>query len=666
MKIILKIKYLIIAIYVYSTATLAMLDENMIHVNKNLKSFNQRALFIDNEIKKGLSFQGETYVVMSNNAQLTDSVVNNHAKIYLVGKNQSIPFSSRVQNLTINDRGGLQMDAGSRALGTLEIANNARLIIANVDAERFTDQQFDMTPPPPFFSADVFIDRLNLAGTALIAPLELTTYVDANSPLDQPINTLRQIGVRQQVYHPVSGPELTTKIDTLQMKEGSLINFRHPHSTQQFNHLVIKRLTGHGHFFLESHLSGQASDQITVTEWASGQFGLHIADSGISQGHPGPVVLLITHAGNAQFRLLNPQGIVEIGPWQYRLRKHATQQKTEWLLDPYQSAANDEIHQPSAKLSQSSYQGTSADQIRISNSANAILTQADATLTSLTQSMPDFHQRIKQRQRNEQGVSAWVRHLDNKSHTLNRVDRRQDNRLYGVQVGGDYTFPWGDGALSLGLMTSQTKMVLNAKRAHRGSTSSQGFGGYASWLATSGFYVDTAFKRDRLEHALQTRMLSGSIANGEYQQWAHSATAEIGKIFSLNTALSITPYAKMGYFHTTKAQYRLTNNMATTLLPATLWQSEWGIQIAGNYFIANRPIHPYFKGALIRTINHSNPAVINGATFNAAMVSRSAHYGVGLRGDLTDNISAYGQLDYQSGSTFTMPLSISAGIRAFF
>lgn len=87
----------------------------------------------------------------------------------------------------------------------------------------------------------------------------------------------------------------------------------------RFNWLEIENLSGQGNFGMITQLASNAGDFITVSQQATGHFGITVQDSGKEPQSANSLVLVHINRGDAQFRLLNAGGVVDLGVYQYGL-----------------------------------------------------------------------------------------------------------------------------------------------------------------------------------------------------------------------------------------------------------------------------------------------------------------------------------------------------------
>lgn len=100
----------------------------------------------------------------------------------------------------------------------------------------------------------------------------------------------------------------------------------------QFNRLEIENLSGQGNFAMTTQLASNTGDFITVSQQATGQFGITVQDSGKEPQSADNLALVHINRGDAQFRLLNTGGVVDLGVYQYGLYSQESNGSTDWYL----------------------------------------------------------------------------------------------------------------------------------------------------------------------------------------------------------------------------------------------------------------------------------------------------------------------------------------------
>lgn len=522
------------------------------------------------------------------------------------------------------------MSVGSVSVGTLFIGKGAELQVDNNDAYK-TDVSVN-TPAP---AANVYIENLTLAGEANIGPTwgVLGPGEDGDAPpAEQP------------------GPVLVTRIDNLTMQPGSGLYTHAYRSGFQFNRLELKQLAGVGDIYLNSSLADGLSDQIYVSEQATGQFGLMVDDSGREVVTPRNVALVYINSGDASFNLLNKDGIIEAGVWQYKLDSKSQDGHTEWFLV---GGKPGEVSFP-------------ASEPILSNSARAVINMATAPRYVLDTEVSTLRQRMGDLRRHDGALGVWARYLSDNSHLSDNKYSNFRANLNGIQIGADHQTALDNGRFLVGAFTSYSKTHIKSYYDGNGDIQSYGGGIYATWSDNSGFYLDTLLKGSHLSNRAGTQMNSGNATRADYSQNALTAVMESGYSIPINAMFRLLPYGKVAWSRIGKASYTLDNGMTSDIHAANSLQGEVGTLIESEFSLAGRSVKPYARAAIAREFIKNNEITINSILFDSNYSGNVAKYGVGITADIADSASVYGEINYQKGNKVETPVNATAGLRISF
>ncbi|EIL1430905.1 autotransporter outer membrane beta-barrel domain-containing protein [Escherichia coli] len=653
-------------------------------MNENIISghtYNSEHLFLgDSSRKENLTLKGNSILTINGGSYVTNTRAEDTAYIQLKHKKDIAPdqdsrhATPEIGDTVIDGKARLDMGAVSSSSGNLFIGKEAVLRIDNTDSD-YTD----VTVNHPALPGNVWIDNLTLAGTAEIGPAWTGNGNDGDAPLPESV-----------------GPELRTVINNLQMQPGSKLVMKAYASGAQFNNLYLQRLSGEGDFYLSSSLADGAADRIYVSEYATGNFGLHIKDSGREIRDPRNVQLVYIHAGDANFRLLNRNGIVEAGVWQYKLSNKTENGHTEWYLagGAGASAGNSDtagepgVPQPSdaaATLSHSDSQSSDAatssspgsrvpgailyspvSQAVLSNSARAVINMASAPAHILDVENSTLRQRMGDLRQNDGDTGAWIRYLRDDSRLSDNRYSAYRSTLNGVQIGVDHRTVLTEGGVLVGAFTSFSRSHIKSENQNDGSISSYGGGLYATWIDNSGYYVDTLLKVNHLSNEVRTNMNSGRPVRGDYSQNAFTVSTEAGYSVKAAEMLWLTPYGKVAYSRSGKADYSLDNGMKARVHAADSVLGEAGVLLETSFSMGGSNIRPYVKTAVSREFVSGNEAEINDILFRNYYSGNTGKFGVGVTADAGKNVSVYAEAGYQKGKRIETPFRASAGLRISF
>lgn len=623
------------------------------------KNYHNRKLHLYQGNKAdSLRLTGDSHLALNGNSLLSNSNVSDRSSIHMFNAGEELLSYPIIQNTKFNDQSHLIMETGSISAGYLIVEKNARLNIKNVHR---TNGNISFGTPE--ISGNVYIGNLNLAGKAFISPS--SEWIDKHDDND---------------YHKQTGDMIITHIDHLVMQPGSSLSMEGYIPQMQFNQLKMNTLSGSGDFILSSHLAGGLSDKIIVHESASGRFGLTIEDSGYEPITPQRVPLICIDKGDAHFDLLNSNGIVEAGVWQYTLQHNQTAGHSDWYLSPeYAGNSDTDFGKLSAQPASTAIQSTMSISHPVSHqpivknstptmsrSAQAVMNMASASRYIMSTEMSSIHQRRKDISYHGETFSLWMRYLKNSSHFTTSNNSGFHAHLQGVQIGLDNSIRFNYGRWLLGGFLSDSNTAIKSEKTGQGNINSESGGLYAAWLDNSGFYWDNALKINKFSHEINVTMNNNQITTGQYHQYGFTLASEVGYLIPLTQMLALTPYGKTSYFRTSKVDHVLDNGLATTLPKTSNLDGEAGVVLGVPFSLKNSRVHPYLKIAISRELVGDNTLMINGITLPLPDTGTCGKYGLGSTLQIADNLSAWAEMDYQKGNKIESPVNASLGIQFSF
>lgn len=591
-------------------------------------------LYIDKSHEiQNITLSNEAILRMNGDSLAIGTIVKGDATISMYAHDAKKIGIPTIKDTIVTGTSNIDMSAGSSSIGKLFIDKNAELYIDNIDAE-----STDVSKNDPVPSTKIFIENLTLAGKTYILPSWNEDYGDD--------------GDAPRPEKP--GPELITHINNLEMQSGSQLEMEHYISGMQFNRLELKTLTGEGTFILSSRLANGLSDNIYISDHATGHFGLKINDSGEEISDPKNTQLVYVNRGDANFNLLNKEGHVEVGVWKYKLNSKTNDGHTEWYLVGGKSGEPDTSKQPNVT------------QPILSNSAQAVINMASAPQHILSIETSTLRQRMGFLRENNNDLGVWVRSLNDNSHLNDKGYSQFNSNLNGMQVGIDKKIAINNNQLLFGLITSYTKSKIKSDNINNGDINSYSGGIYLTWINHSGFYVDSLFKMNHLHNEINTNMNEGRRVKGNYNQNAVTTSTEIGYPIAFSNALTLTPYSQIFYSHIGKSHYLLDNGMKANIHNADSLKGELGTTLESNLLIANHNVKPYIKAAISREFIKNNEIEINNVSFDSRYSGNTGKYGVGLTTNIGNDALFYTEINYQNGNKIETPIYVTAGFRMSF
>ncbi|MFM1347358.1 autotransporter outer membrane beta-barrel domain-containing protein [Yersinia proxima] len=531
-----------------------------------------------------------------------------------------------VTDSQINDGGLMTLGLNSQSKGYLNIASGAELFITNNDT--YTS---DVTTHNPALPANVSIENLSVAGLVEIGP----SWIGATVVPVSPPATL--------------GPVLVTRINNVTMQGGD-INLMPYSAGGQFNRLEIENLSGQGNFTMTTQLASSAGDFITVSHQATGQFGITVQDSGKEPLSPNSLALVHVNSGNAQFRLLNAGGVVDLGVYQYGLYGQESNGTTDWYL------ATNTAGLPGTTLNLAAPV--------LSSAAQGVLNMAAAPRHILNAELSTLRQRQGELKTDADGtVGVWARYLTDDSRLSDNKNVSFKNTLNGMEIGADKQLGLSRGNMLVGVFTGYSSSDVKATHSAgaNGDIRSYSGGLYLTYLDQSGLYIDTVLKANRFNNELNTQS-----ARAEYSQNALTASLESGYQLPVYTNLVLEPYGKVSYSRISSADYTLSNGMAADVAKADSVQGELGTILASSYTLNQIAIKPYIKLAIAREFIKTNTVAINNIGFDNDFSGNVGKYGMGIDATVANNTSIFAEVDYLNGSKIETPVTANIGFRLRF
>lgn len=524
----------------------------------------------------------------------------------------------------INDGGHMTLGLNSQSKGYLNIAAGAELFVTNNDP--YTS---DVTPHNPALPANVMIENLNVAGLVEIGPSWKGTSI-VPLPLSD-----------------VLGPVLVTRINNVTLQGGD-INLMAYSAGGQFNRLEIENLSGQGNFAMTTQLASNTGDFITVSQQATGQFGITVQDSGKEPQSADNLALVHINRGDAQFRLLNTGGVVDLGVYQYGLYSQESNGSTDWYL----ATSTEELPGTTPNVTAP----------MLSSAAQGVLNMAAAPRHILNAELSTLRQRQGELKADAEGtVGVWARYLTDDSRLSDNKNIAFKNTLSGMEIGADKQLGLNRGNMLIGAFTSYSSSDVKSTHGANGDIRSYGGGVYLTYLDQSGFYVDTVLKANRFNNKMNTQE-----TRGEYNQNALTTSVESGYQWPVYANLVLEPYGKVSYSRIGSADYTLSNGMVAEVAKADSVQGELGTVLAASYSINQMTIKPYIKLAITREFTKNNAVAINNIGFDNDFSGNVGKYGVGINATVANNTAIFAEVDYLNGSKIETPVTANIGFRLRF
>ncbi|WNP30561.1 autotransporter outer membrane beta-barrel domain-containing protein [Morganella morganii] len=580
------------------------------------------------ENKSGVIVRDNQHLHLSRNVTGTDFIIENGGQL-------SLNATSILNGAVIKSGGEVSFSEDTRSTGTLVIEKGAEVFANNTN-----EQEIDVTTNNPAVPGNVTFETVDNAGLLEIGPA-WTGGADVEDFAPMPDKL---------------GADLVTTINTLNMKGGMVALEAYSPAAQQ-NHLKIGTLTGQGDFYISTQMADGWGDHITVSNKATGNFGIEFADSGKEPKSATRHTVVSVNSGDAAFRLLNKDETAEIGAYQYSLKKTQSGESTEWYLQGKRKGDKDTDNGNNG--------GTKPV---LSYSARGVMAMAAAPRQVLQAESVSLQQRLGNYYSNPQhGYGLWTRYLHDNTRLNDKNDTAFKNKLDGMQIGVDKPLRLNDATVLVGVFTGFSRSKVSTSDYGNGTVESWHGGLYATWLHDSGFYADTMLKGNRLDNSKNGRMKNGSAARGDYHQNAFTATIESGFNYEILPALTVQPYGRLQYARIGSAAYQLSNGMRADIHSADSFQGEAGTLITTSFEVSSAVLKPYARLAVVHEFTKENDVTINRAnTFSNNFSGSTGKYGLGLDAQITPQAAFYTEINYLNGNKSETPVSADLGFRVRF
>ncbi|WP_432692312.1 autotransporter outer membrane beta-barrel domain-containing protein [Morganella morganii] len=584
------------------------------------------------ENKSGVIVRDNQHLHLNRNVTGTDFIIENGGQL-------SLNATSILNGAVIKSGGEVSFSEDTRSTGTLVIEKSAEVFANNTN-----EQEIDVTTNNPAVPGNVIFETVDNAGLLEIGPAWTGgADVDDFAPMPDKL-----------------GADLVTTINTLNMKGGMVALEAYSPAAQQ-NHLKIGTLTGQGDFYISTQMADGWGDHITVSNKATGNFGIEFADSGKEPKSATRHTVVSVNSGDAAFRLLNKDETAEIGAYQYSLKKTQSGESTEWYLQGKRKGDKDTDNGNTGG-------NNGGTKPVLSYSAKNVMAMAAAPRQVLQAESVSLQQRLGNYYSNPQhSYGLWTRYLHDNTRLNDKNDTAFKNKLDGMQIGVDKPLRLNDATVLVGVFTGFSRSKVSTSDYGNGTVESWHGGLYATYLHDSGFYADTMLKGNRLDNSNNGRMKNGSAARGDYHQNAFTATIESGFNYEILPALTVQPYGRLQYARIGSADYELSNGMRADIHSADSFQGEAGTLVSTSFDVSSAVLKPYVRLAVVHEFTKENDVTINRAnTFSNDFSGSTGKYGLGLDAQITPQAAFYTEINYLKGNKSETPLSADLGFRVRF
>ncbi|MCD8163458.1 MAG: autotransporter outer membrane beta-barrel domain-containing protein [Synergistaceae bacterium] len=433
-----------------------------------------------------------------------------------------------------------------------------------------------------------------------------------------------------------------SELSSLKMAAGATIDYTKESGPLN---LYAHDISGNGTFVMKIDIVGGNGD-LLITDTSDGDHKIKVMDQGSAPttGDEDPLTLVKTGDGKAEFTLTGKDNLVDIGAWQYGLRR-ALENENHWELFTTKKPS------PPESAAVNTFMG------------GYLLAYAETQ--TLMQRLGDLRDTDYDNGywfrfhggRMESNIRSFVRDFDMKYGGAQvGYDRKIKNDWNGdTYVGGYFGYSKGDLDYS----------VLDGGTGGSGSVDSRTLGLYGTYIADDGFYVDAVLKYMWMKNDFDVLDSDGGHVTGDgLSTGGVGLSLELGKRFRLTKNERgenwyIEPQAQLSYTHQNGGYFNASNGL---MIGVDKFNSLLGrIGMLAGYETEKTNI--YAKVSYVKEFDGDVNIIANNVSIPESFGDSWWEYGLGFTTKLNDRNSIYMSLERSSGVKFTEPWKVYAGWR---
>ncbi|MCC8185530.1 autotransporter outer membrane beta-barrel domain-containing protein [Cloacibacillus porcorum] len=433
-----------------------------------------------------------------------------------------------------------------------------------------------------------------------------------------------------------------SELNSLKMATNATIDY-----TKENSHinLYAHDISGSGTFVMKTDVVGGNGDLLTV-DTSDGDHKIKVMDRGSAPttGDEAPLKLVKTGDGKAEFTLTGKDNLVDIGAWQYGLRR-ALENNNHWELFTTKTSS------PAASAAVNTFMG------------GYLLAYAETQ--TLMQRLGDLRD-------TDHDNGYWFRFHGGRMESNSRSFVRDFDMKYGgAQVGYDRkikndwkgdTYVGGYFGYSKGNLDYS---ILDGGTGGSGSVDSRTLGLYGTYIADDGFYVDAVLKYMWMKNDFDVLDSDGGHVTGDgLSTGGVGLSLELGKRFRFTKNEKgenwyIEPQAQLSYTHQNGGYFNASNGLRIGVDSFNSLLGRLGM-LAG-YETAKTNV--YVKVSYVKEFDGDVNIIANNVSIPESFGDSWWEYGLGFTTKLNDRNSIYMSLERSSGGKFTEPWKVYAGWR---
>ncbi|MDR1304144.1 MAG: autotransporter outer membrane beta-barrel domain-containing protein [Verrucomicrobiales bacterium] len=261
--------------------------------------------------------------------------------------------------------------------------------------------------------------------------------------------------------------------------------------------------------------------------------------------------------------------------------------------------------------------------------------------------------------------NIWLRSYGQQLNVGSKVaGQAYEQLIYGVDLGTDHKFTLSaDSDLYLGVFAGYGRSDIDYRTPNTDGELNSYYGGlYATWLHSSGFYIDATVKAASIDNNLKAPYDNTQLT-ASYSDVNIGGSLEIGNKFTFQDGWFVEPQFQVNYLHILAEDYQA-GPMTIGAQDFDALQFRIGSLFGRTINLTNSgALQPYVKISGVETIS-SGGAIRNGYQATRANTDGArAELGAGLIWQLDTNNQLH--LDYEAsfGDKYDKPWGLTAGYR---
>lgn len=291
----------------------------------------------------------------------------------------------------------------------------------------------------------------------------------------------------------------------------------------------------------------------------------------------------------------------------------------------------------------------------LSNTGETIIATSRATYWNAVL-IDRWNQRYGERVYDQTRNGIWARVKHERLGTNEGVgDFRSYNTMY--QFGYDYSKPTTHGKMIWGAAFDYLDGSTDYKSIEGdGGTDRTALSLYATYLSDTGFYGDIVFHVGRLSSDFKMYTPSGVKLDVDYDNWLYGLSFETGHQLANDTGWFIEPQIQAQYIRITSGDYTTQQNTRVEQNAIDSFIGRAGFRV-GKFMSEDKVTLSYFKADVLREfmgdqkIHVADQTTgIEGTNWNLSNHGTWFDIGAGFQTTVTEDLYAYGDLEYRFGN----------------